>query len=222
MHDMIEDVYEAALHAIEDATEEDESFIVTFNDQVDLISDFVSDKHRLENAIRGLRAGGQTALWDAVAFALNHTAKGRHRRRLLMVITDGEDNRSELPFRISDRAEREEVLIYPVGMMEPMGGVQRWRSGPGGTSTKWELEKFADVTGARAHFPKDLRECRDAMREIAREVRHQYSIGYYPTNTERDGKWRKIGVAVVPAGRVSKAVARTRAGYYAPRGSPQS
>src|SRR3989442_372971 len=130
MQDMIDDVYQAALHAIDDGTDNDETFIATFNDHVDLVSDFVSDKHRLENAVLGLRAGGETALWDAIAFTLNHIRSGQHRKRVVMVITDGEDNRSELAFRdLVDRAERAEVLIYTVGMMGPMCRLPRWMGG---------------------------------------------------------------------------------------------
>lgn len=215
MRDMIDDVYRAALHAIDDGTDEDETFIVTFSDRVDLVSDFVNDKHRLETAILGLRADGGTALWDAVVFGLNHIRRGQHRKRVLMVITDGEDNRSEVAFRdLIERAERAEVLIYPVGMMGSMTKLPRWIGG-GGDPARRELEKLAEVAGARAHFPVDIHECLETMRAIAREVSHQYSIGYYPTNTRRDGKWRKIRVDVVPAGR-SKATARARPGYYAP------
>lgn len=219
MSDMMEDVYEAALHQIEEGTDEDEMFIVTFNDQVDVVSDFVTDTHRLENALLGLRAEGATALWDAVGFALQHIRTGRHRKKALVVVTDGEDNRSELPFRaLIEGAERAETLVYPVGMMAPMGRWDRWigRIG-GGPPVRRELEKLAEVTGARAHFPTDIPACRQAMREIARELRHQYAIGYYPTNSKRDGKWRKIRVAVMAA---SSAVARTRTGYYAPLEDP--
>lgn len=96
------------------------------------MSDFVKDKHRLENAVLGLRAGGETALWDAVAFGVNHIREGQHRKRVLIVITDEEDNRSELLFRdLVDRAERAEVLIYPVGMMRSMAKLPRWMGGGG-------------------------------------------------------------------------------------------
>lgn len=215
MRDMMDDVYQAALHAIDDGTDDDETFIAAFSERVDLVSDFQIDKHRLENALLGLRPGGGTALWDAVVFGLNHIRDGQHKKRVVMVITDGEDNQSEVAFRdLVERAERAEVLIYPVGMMGSMAKVPRWLGG-GADPMRRELEKLAEVTGGRAHFPADIRECRETMQAIAREVSHQYSIGYYPTNTRRDGKWRKIRVDVAPTGR-SKATARARPGYYAP------
>jgi VWFA-related protein len=77
-----------------------------------------------------------------------------------------------------------------------------------------ELKKLAEVTGASSHFPSNVDQCRSVMREIAREVSQQYSLGYYPVNKTRDGKWRRIQVKVSESGG-HKYVARTRSGYYA-------
>lgn len=213
MMEMIQDVYQAALHIIDEGTEQDEMFIVTFNNKTELVKDFTSDRHRLENSILGLRAEGGTALHDAVAFALDHIRHGKHKKKVLMVLTDGEDNMSHLKFRkLVERVEEEGVLIYTVGMVGAMAG------GMGGErNARNELTKLAEVTGAMAHFPTNIERCRETMREIAREVSQQYSLGYYPSNKAHDGKWRTIRVMVGgPSG--SKYVARTRAGYYAPRG----
>lgn len=214
---MIDDVYQAALHTIEEGTAADETFIVTFSEKPELIRDFESDRHRLENALLGLRAGGMTALWDATAFALEHILKGRHQKKVLVVVTDGDDNRSDLAFRdLVDLAEHYEVLIYTVGMVESAGFLDRFMS-----RAPWrrDLEKLSDVTGARAHFPRNLDECRKTMKEIAREVGHQYTIGYYPREATRDGKWRSLKVAIKPRSGQSAIIARTRLGYYAPRPS---
>ena len=88
----------------------------------------------------------------------------------------------------------------------------------GGRDSRGELTKLAEVTGAFAHFPTDIERCHATMREIAREVSQQYSIGYYPSNKAHDGKWRAIKVTVSEGGG-SKYVARTRTGYYAPKDS---
>lgn len=216
MAGMIQDVYRAALHIIDEGTEQDEMFIVTFNDRAELIEDFTTDRHRLENSILGLRAGGSTALYDAVAFALDHIRQGKHKKRVLMVLTDGEDNMSQLKFRkLVARAEEEGVLIYTVGMFDAMDGMRRAMGGGGGASG--ELEKLAEVTGARAHFPTDIEGCRKSMREIAREVSQQYTLGYYPSDKAHDGKWRAIRIVVGQEAGKSKYVARTRSGYYAPK-----
>lgn len=213
MMGMMSDVYEAALHVIDEGTSRDEAFIVTFNKRFELISDFTSDRHRLENSVLGLRADGETALFDAVDFALDRLKHAKYRKKVLVVITDGEDNASRLKFReLIERAEEEEAVIYSVGMFGSMGGLSSLMGGDRDASS--ELKKLAEVTGGSAHFPSDVDQCRDVMKQIAREVSQQYSLGYYPLNKTRDGKWRRIQVKVIEnSGR--KYVARTRSGYYA-------
>ena len=219
MMGMMSDVYEAALHVIDEGTSRDETFIVTFNKRPELISDFTSDRHRLENSILGLRADGETALFDAVDFALDRLKQAKYRKRVLVVVTDGEDNASKLKFRaLIERAEEEETLIYTVGMFGEMGsGSGLLARLMGDRDGRGELKKLAEVTGGSSHFPSNVDQCRSVMKEIAREVSQQYSLGYYPLNKERDGKWRKIKVVVGQTGGSAKLVARTRSGYYARR-----
>lgn len=217
MADMIGDLHKAALHAIAEGTAEDETFIVVFDETPQLVREFESDRHRLGTALLGLRASGSTALWDAAAYALTYVGQGRHQKKVLVILTDGEDNRSAFAFRdLIDFAEREEVLIYTVGMVESAGFLDRFMSrGP----WRRDLEKLSTVTGARAHFPRNLDECRKTMREIAREVGHQYTIGYYPRDVARDGKWRSLKVVIKTLAGQPAITARTRLGYYAPRAS---
>lgn len=215
MADMIGDLHKAALHAIAEGTAEDETFIVVFDETPQLVREFESDRHRLGTALLGLRAGGSTALWDAASYALDHVRHGRHQKKVLVILTDGEDNRSAFAFRdLIDFAEREEVLIYTVGMAESGGLFNRFRS-----RSPWhrDLETLSSVTGARAHFPRNLEECRNTMKDIAREVAQQYTIGYYPRDLARDGQWRSLKVVVKPQPGRPAITARTRLGYYAPR-----
>ena len=216
MMGMMSDVYGAALHVIDEGTSRDETLIVTFNRKPELLSDFLSDRHRLENSILGLRADGETALFDAVDFALDQMKHAKYRKKVLVVVTDGEDNASRLKFReLIERAEEEEAVIYTVGMFEPSMSVLSSSIGGSDRDAQAELKKLAEVTGASSHFPTNVDQCRSVMREIAREVSQQYSLGYYPANKERDGKWRAIKIAVSQNGNSTKLVARTRSGYYA-------
>ena len=212
MAEMMGEVYKAALHVVEEGTEHDEMFVVTFNGSPQVESEFTSDRHRLENSTLGLRAEGETALYDAVAFALDKVKQGRHRKKVLVVVTDGEDNASRTEFRrLIERAEEEDVLVYAAGMFESPGMMRSM----GGGGSRDELKKLAEVTGASAHFPEGVEECRKVMREIALEVSRQYSLGYYPANKARDGKWRSLRVIAGSGATRPTYVARTRAGYYA-------
>jgi len=216
MTGMMRDVYQAASHVLDEGTASDEAFVATFDSHPQLECDFVSDRHRLENSLLSLRPGDTTALWDSVAFGLDHAGRGRNRKKVLVVVTDGDDNASTVSFRaLVERAENEGVLIYTVGMFEP---AERYVADILGTDkrtndTRFALERLATATGATSHVPSNVDECKEAMKQIARDVRSQYSLGFYPTGVARDGKWHSIRVAM--AGQASGQVARTRPGYYA-------
>lgn len=206
MWEMIADVSRAAVHVVDEGSEDDEACIVTFSDTIELVSDFVSDRQKLRDSVQGLRSGGETALWDAVAYALDHLKHGEHRKKVMVIITDGEDNHSRLNFRgLVRQVKEEDVLIYTVGMFE-FGGL--------GDAQK-QLAQLAEATGAQTHFPANIEQCRKAMAEIARDVSWQYTLGYYPANEALDGKWRKIRVVVHRPGNTdTKYIVRTRTGYY--------
>lgn len=239
MQRMIRDVYQAALHVMDEGTDDDEMFVATFNKRVDLVADFTKNRRALQNSVAGLRADGNTALYDAIAFGLDRMRLGSHQKKVLVVVTDGEDNSSRISFKnLVERAKEAGVLIYTIGMFESMNAALRpdgsnsrsgfrrtfgsggWQHGRFAAAefSRGELKKLAEVSGAVAHFPASLVECKEAMATIAAEVSRQYSIGYYPTNAARDSKWRKIQVKVSVPGRKTTYMARARAGYYAPQG----
>jgi Ca-activated chloride channel family protein len=242
MKKMMAEVYQAALHVLDEGTDDDEAFIATFNNGVEKIVEFTSDRNTLRNSLIGLRATGNTALYDAVAFALKQMRRARHQKKVLVVVTDGEDNSSRM--RLGDLvelAQESDVLIYAVGMFDSMNAAMPVPRYEGLNRTqdfdaqslnpnrkgmpmlredyfREYLKELAEVTGATAHFPSNPTACKEVMRTIALEVSRQYSLGYYPTNMNRDGKWRKTKVVVAPQGKkASGYVVRTRAGYYAPK-----
>ena len=183
MEGMIKEVYEAALHVIDGGTNQDEIFIMTFSDRPEMVSELTSDPRTLQKSVFGLSARGKTALYDAVDSALDHIKHGRHRKKALVVITDGVDNRSRLTFgRLMDRVKESDVLIYNVGMNVAAGEFAKGRADRG------QLEQLAGITGGYAYFPTDIAKCREAMANIAREVSEHYTIGYYPTNRSHDGR----------------------------------
>ena len=219
---MIREVREAALSLIHEGSPADDMLVIPFHDRAALPLDFTRERSSLVDSIAGLYPAGQTALYDAVALALQRLQRGQHPKKVLVVITDGEDNSSRI--RLENLIERvweeRDVAIYPIGTFESTD-LPWWRRKPRGqaeklASLKRDLQKLAEITGTTARFPKDIKEGRHAAKEIVHEVGRHYGIGYYPGNRGRDGRWRRIKVEVFRRGRRDTGiVARTRTGYYA-------
>jgi Ca-activated chloride channel family protein len=215
MEETIQKVHQAAVHLIDEGSGQDEMFIETFNTQSQLVRSFTSDRNQLTNSIFGLEAYGRTAVFDAVALALDRLQAGRHLKKALSVVTDGDDNSSELTFKeLIELAEERDALIYVMGIFEPP---DPRRPGLRGWEHRGSLERLAEVTGGRAYFPINTRQCQEAVKRIALEVSHQCSLGYYPTRPPGDGEWRKLKVVVVHQGQQErKLIARTRSRYFVP------
>lgn len=196
---------------IETSHREDDFFLVGFNQRANLIAEF-SDGDTLANKLTLIDARGQTALYDASYLGIEKVKQGRHSKRALLLISDGQDNSSRYTYGELRKLLREAgVQIYCIGIVE-MGG------GAGGTldmQGQAILEEIAQVTGGKAFFPRSAAELEDATTRIALELRHQYSIGYAPTNVSRDGQWHKIKVQVKPPRGLPSLKVQHKEGYYA-------
>lgn len=207
---MMDEVYNAALHSVEAGTPEDETFILAFDDRIDLVRPFTTDRPSLVKAIKEISAGGTTALYDAVREGLQELKRGRHQKKVLIVITDGEDNASRMRFEdLLEKARRSEAQVYTIGMFSGMGvdfldSADAW--------IKRQLKALAEETGGLAYFPKNIRQCDRACKDIAEEVSRQYTLGYYPKLEEWNGQWRNVQVKI-PASPTF--AVRARKGYYA-------
>lgn len=207
---MMDEVYNAALHSVEAGTPEDETFILAFDDRIELVRPFTTDRPSLVEAIRQISPGGATALHDAVRQGLQELKRGRHQKKVLIVITDGEDNASRIRFEdLLENARRSEAQIYTIGMFSGMG-LDFLDSSD--TRIKRQLESLAQETGGLAYFPKNTRQCDRACKDIAEEVSRQYTLGYYPKLQQWDGHWRNIQVKI--PGSTTYSV-RAKRGYYA-------
>lgn len=222
MSSMIEDVYKAALHSVESGTPEDEIFIMTFDVIPELVQPFTSDRRELLRSISRLWAGGGTALYDAGAFAIDYARDAKHRKRVLVIVTDGEDNASTISFKnFLKMAQRSETIIYTVGLFDPMDTISYRTNlfgsngflGFGVSNPRKQLERLAEETGGMAYFPKNMEECIRAHRDIARQVSRQYSLAYYLRNTHPNGGRRQIKVEVLRAGNL---IVHSRKNYFPP------
>ena len=190
---------------------DDDFFLVGFNQRANLVAEF-TDGDTLSNKLTLVDPKGQTALYDAAYLGIEKVKQGRHNRHAMLLISDGQDNSSRYTYGELRKLLKEAgVQIYCIGIVE-MGG------GAGGTldmQGQAVLEEIAQVTGGKAFFPRSAAELEDATTRIALELRHQYSIGYNPTNVKRDGQWHKIKVSVKGPKGLSNLKVQHKEGYYA-------
>jgi Ca-activated chloride channel family protein len=140
--------------------------------------------------------------------------KATNPRRALLLITDGEDNRSRYSFsNVRDFIKEQDVQLYAIGIVdEHASQLTNGRTG------RRLMEELTEVTGGRAYFPESLDELEDICARIALELKSQYVLGYRSTNDAKDGRWRKLRVRIEsPKGSPDLDV-RARSGYAADAG----
>jgi Ca-activated chloride channel family protein len=196
---------------IQTSHDNDDFFLIGFNQRANLLAEF-SDGNTLQSKLTLVDPRGQTALYDAAYLGVEKVKQGRHQKRALLLISDGQDNSSRYTYgELRKLLKEANVQIYCIGIVE-LGG------GAGGTldlQGQSILEEVSQITGGKAFFPRSGAELEDATTRIALELRHQYSIGYTPTNVERDGQWHKIKVKVNPPRGLPSLNVRAKEGYYA-------
>lgn len=214
MEDKIETAQEAAIGFARRLRPEDTAQVIDFDSRVNILQTFTTDAAALEKAIRSTAAGGSTSMYNAIYIALNEMKKVKAqsaeeiRRRAIVVLSDGEDTSSLLPFEeVLELAKRSETAIYTIGI--------RSRD-PGGTrgfkEAEFVLRQLATETGGRSFFPMTVDELPAIYTLIAEELSSQYTLGYTSRNSRRDGSWRRVVVRLTRP----STVARTKQGYYAP------
>lgn len=188
----------------------DELFALGFNDSVTPAlpptAPFTSDVTVLQNALRDtIRAYGRTALFDAIVAGLDYLGRGRHERRVLVVVSDGGDNASRTTFdEVVAKTQTSNAVIYTVALVDP---VER-DTNPG------LLKRIAQANGGEAFAPKNPDDIVGVLQRIAQDIRQTYTLGYVSTNNARDGAFRQIRLIVQSPDR-RRLVVRTRSGYLA-------
>jgi Ca-activated chloride channel homolog len=201
-------VNQAALNLVRASNPKDEVFIVNFNDEYYLDQDFTNDLLKLKEALEKIDASGGTALYDAVVASADHL---RHNARLdkkvLFVVTDGEDNASSenLEQAVKQLQEENGPQVYAIGILGEEEHPKR---------AKRALEIIAQRTGGIAFFPKTLDEVDAISKTVAHDIRNQYTIGYKPTHPRAAGGFRTVRVEAKAKGH-GKMLVRTKSGYYA-------
>lgn len=187
----------------------DKAIVISFDSGVELLQDFTDDPEVLADAIRKIRAGGGTSLYDAIFLAVNERLGDEPGRLVLILISDGNDNSSRVSMTEAlELAQKKNVAMYTISTNSSAYFASKEQRR--GDSV---LKRFAEDTGGKAFFPAKLQELAVDFQDIGEELRSQYRIAYTPTNTKADGTFRKIRIQVAN----KRYKVKARSGYYAPR-----
>jgi Ca-activated chloride channel family protein len=202
-------VTSAALDLVKASNPEDETFVINFSDQAYLDQDFTSDLGQLQNGLSHLSLSGGTALYDAVVTAADKMERSATRsRKVLIVISDGDDNSSKLA--LEDAVHRVQdmqgPIIYSIGLL--FGGDKSRHA-------RHDLQTLSNETGGIAFFPGSLKDVDSVAAEVARDIRNQYAIAYHSTRASTEG-YHTVKVEAHSQGH-GKLTVYTRSGYLAKR-----
>jgi VWFA-related protein len=186
----------------------DKAFVVGFDTTPEVTQDFTDNTELLSRGVHALRAGGGTAMYDALYFACRDKLLKAPRtgpvRRAIILLSDGQDNQSRVTREESiEMAQRADVIVYTISTN--VSGIKQ--------SGDKILERIAEATGGRAFFPFQMTDVSNAFAEIQDELRSQYLLAYIPDDFEHNGRYRSIEIV---AHQKKQFHVRSRRGYYAP------
>ena len=197
----------SALSFVRKSNSVDETFIIHFDFDARLAHRFTSDIGTLERTLASVKPYGQTALYDALILALDEMEKAKYSKKAILLVSDGIDNVSKATLdQVLERVRRSSVAVYPVGLLSESGGLD----------AEEHLIRIAEASGGKAYFPENVDQAQIMMERIARDLREQYTLGYFPTNPNRDGAWRSVRVDVLPPPGYPQLHTNYRHGYYGP------
>ena len=218
MSDKMDVVHEAALGFLRNLRDGDRGAVVTFSNGVNVSQELTSDRTLLEAAIRRTTAHGATALYNALYVALKQFGRGAQdsgsvRRQAIAVLSDGEDTSSLVSFDdVMALARKSGVSIYTIGLQSKFAAARNASGRRYFSESEYSLKTLAQETGAQSFFPDRVSELKGVYAHIAQELSAQYSIGYSPTNTRPDGRFRRIVVRITSRPELRP---RARTGYLA-------
>src|SRR5277367_6456369 len=197
----------ASVDLVKASNPHDEVFIVNFNDEAYLDVEFTNDIKKMEEGVARIDSRGGTAMREAISMSIDYLKeKGQNHKKVLLVVTDGNDNASTISLeRLVDRARQSEVLIYAIGLLDE----EERREAK---AAKRALNALTHESGGLSFYPKGTAEVDAIALQVAHEIRNQYTIAYSPLIQAMDGTFRQIRVTVNGPGHPQ---VRTRTGYYA-------
>jgi Ca-activated chloride channel homolog len=198
-------VNKAALNLVRASNPDDQVFVVNFNDEYYLDQEFTGDIKKLQAALEHVEARGGTALYDAIVASADYLTHSRLQRKAIFVVTDGEDDASQetLEQAVHKLQQENGPVVYAIGLL----GDEKSRH------AKRALELIAERTGGISFFPPTLDQVDEISREVAHDIRNQYTITYAPSTPKTVAGYRTIHVEA-RAKPYKKLTVRTRTGYY--------
>jgi VWFA-related protein len=206
-------VASAALDLVKASNPQDETFLINFSDQAYLDQDFTSDLDKLQGGLSYLSQSGGTALYDTIVTAAGKMERSATRpRKVLIVITDGDDNSSKLTLdnAIHSVQDMQGPIIYSIGLL--FGGDKSRHA-------RRDLEALSSETGGIAFFPGSLKDIDSVAAEVARDIRNQYAIAYHSSKASAGG-YHTVKVEAHAQGH-GKLTVYTRSGYLSKQSSPR-
>jgi VWFA-related protein len=180
--------------------EKDRAFVVSFDNEPYLLSKLTGRRDKLIRSLSGLRAEGSTALYDAIIYGL-YQLTGIKGKKALVLLTDGKDTASKFDFdTLTEYVKKSGIAIYAIGLNISGADLE----------VKYKLNKIAQVTGGQTFYISSIKGLEAVYRQINEELRSQYLLTYYSSNTSEKDRWRKVEVKVEP----TNLSARTISGYY--------
>jgi Ca-activated chloride channel homolog len=209
METKIDRATEAVTELVRGSNPEDELFLVTFADRPNLIRDLKQSAEDIQSTLLMQRPGGRRSLLDAIVMAVDNMKNARYRRRAVVIISDGGDNRRRYtPGEVKSLVKEADLLVYSIGVFDSEFRTDEEQLGPE------LLEEISETTGASAYTLDNPTDLPTITRHISLELRNQYILAYSPDTFQRNGKWRKIKVRLALPRGAPELHVRARAGYY--------
>jgi Ca-activated chloride channel homolog len=205
---------EAAIQFFKTANPQDEFFLVSFNERAELTSSFTNSVEDLQSRMLLSAPKGRTALLDAIYLGLSEMRGAHNAKRALLILSDGGDNHSRYNESDIKRLVKEaDTQLYAIGIFDPAGYRNRTLEEGNGPSL---LGEVTELTGGRVFPVERLEDLPDIASKIGMELRNQYVLGYHPSNTSHDARWRKVKVKLRAPRGLPPLTVYAKTGYYAP------
>jgi VWFA-related protein len=213
MRDKREKVNQAVLNLIRAINPQDQIFVVNFSRNSYLDQDFTSDISLLDRALKQVSTQGSTALYDAIVASAVHLNNTKFEKKVLLVVTDGQDNMSQETLQEATRRLQQNngPTVYAIGLMG---------AGPQ-SQGRQALQSLAAATGGAAFFPDTPDQVDTISRDIARDIRNQYAIAYKPDNQDAQHSYQSVRVVARAPG-YGRLTVRTRTGTYGEQSPSQT